>query len=163
MYEKLVDDYYRLKAAAQSPVSRHTLTDRFAKRVMRNMGRVPENYYSAEVRLFELLYGIELTLKKLDPDAHIEISVGIRWKTYAFGVLGIPEKECTKYKHVLDNGIKTDVWAYPIKYQQQFTRWLIDVYLVENLPNYEAYRIDRVRDDLKVLDFKKYKALGERL
>ena len=159
MYEELVDGYYRMVADAKSPVSRHTLTDKFAKRVMRNMHRVPIGYYSAEVRLFEVMYCVELTLKNLDPDAHIEISVGKWWKEYAFGVLGIPEKECLKYQHILDNGMKTGVWAYPIKYQQQFTRWLLDVYLVKHLPSYEDYRIDKVRDDSRVLDFKKYKEL----
>lgn len=154
MYERLVDDYYRLKAKeeetqSKQEVPQHKLTDLLAERAKVNTDRVPEHFFSVMSILFLHLYNLERWVQDLDAKASIEISVGIRWAQYATTVLHIPECDRVSYKHKCANGLIVDAYAYSHKWQTSFEKWLWNEYFPEKFPGYVAYRASKVTSIVK--------------
>jgi|GEM_PF-2899498 len=142
--------------ARQNAGAIHTLTDLFRPRVVENLQRVPEGYFSVMGELFKHLYNLEAIINRsLDEHAMIEISVGMRWAKYARENLAVPDADRCKYPHFCQNGRIEQVWASALCHVTTFDQWLWGTYIPQHFPEYVQYRARRVglpapRDQLRL-------------
>lgn len=145
VYEKLVDEYYRLLLQRDPQEPTYTLGDALRLRALANEDHVPSDLFAIQVEFGRELYHWEKVVNAcLDNKAQIEISVGKCWWNYARSELHMQVSQRRQYQHLCPNGRMVKAWAYPIHYLSAFRRWLKEIYFVEKFPAYQRYRTKRI-------------------
>lgn len=144
MYERLVDEYYRLKAKEEEAQSeqRGFLNSLYVKRIQlfSRKTKIPARKYCVFERIVTPFLKVELQGVELPEGAVPDISVGNQWCKYAREILRFDMELVKKHPHHYPDkrGVQM-VNIYPIEWLPEFEIWFQEVYIPDLLPGYLKY------------------------
>jgi ORF6N domain len=144
MYEKLVDEYYRLREEISEPQDEVTkfLNELWIKRsrLFGKYTKIPYDKWCVYLEINTPFHHAEMRGYKLPEDRVPDISVGSHWCRYAQNVLQLDMQQVEKYPHHYpdDRGIQP-ANIYPIEWIGPFRKWFWNIYLPKHLPEYLRY------------------------
>ena len=156
MYERLVDDYYRLKTKEQESQSNQKglLNSLWVERAQLFNKHTKLDADKFCVFRSTTLDFLELDIKgcglpeKVLPDG----SIGKRWCAYAREVLHLDMSLVTTYEHHYPDrrGVQP-AYLYPIEWEPLFRVWFKTVYIPNHLPDYLKYLKVSEQDIQKIM------------
>jgi len=169
MYEKLVDDYYRMKEIIRREESleksqEFSFLNSLYLRRLREFKKtaIPFDQFAIYQEVADFFFYAEIQGFRLPDSALPDGSVGIRWCAYASDVLGFDMKNLKSYNHVYPDrrGIRS-ANLYPVSWLPAYRKWFTEVYLPENLPEYLKYlKVKKIDIDHVMLSLGSYLAIG---
>ena len=169
MYEKLVDDYYRMKEIIKREESleksqEFSFLNSLYLRRLREFKKtaIPFDQFAIYQEVADFFFYAEIQGFRLPDSALPDGSVGIRWCAYASDVLGFNMKNLKSYNHVHPDrrGIRS-ANLYPVSLLPAYRKWFTEVYLPENLPEYLKYlKVKKIDIDHVMLSLGSYLAIG---
>jgi len=142
MYERLVDDYYRLKEQEKQSSQSGFLNNLWVARaqLFHKQTKIAADKFCVFRETTTDFFEIEMKGCGLPEKALPDGSIGRRWCTYAREVLLFDMSLVTEYEHHYPDkrGVQP-AYLYPIEWLPAFRKWFKEVYIPLHLPEYLNY------------------------